>query len=124
MLKIEIDENCGIAMLQPDGELSEQDFITAAEVIDPYIERTGGLTGLLIHVQSFPGWESFSSLIAHLNFIKEHHRRVSRIAFATDSPIGLFAENIATHFVNAEIRHFEFSELEDARKWILEGPVR
>jgi len=119
MLNIELDEVAGIAILAPDGKLSESDFISAAKIIDPYIESVGELKGIIIHVQSFPGWDSFSSLIAHLKFVRGHHKKVSRIAFATDSPIGSFAENIASHFVNAQIKNFEFSELEASRTWIL-----
>ena len=124
MLKIELDEVEGIAILEPDGELSESDFISASKIIDPYIESVGELRGIIIHVQSFPGWDSFSSLIAHLKFVREHHKKVSRIAFATDSPIGSFAENIASHFVNAEIKNFEFSELETSRKWVLDSDIQ
>jgi hypothetical protein len=65
-----------------------------------------------MHVKSFPGWESFSALIAHLKFVKEHPRKISCIAFATDSPVGRFVDKIAGHFVNAEIKNFEFSELQ------------
>jgi len=124
MLKIKLDEVEGIAILEPDGELLESDFISASKIIDPYIESVGELKGIIIHVQSFPGWDSFSSLIAHLKFVREHHKKVSRIAFATDSPIGGFAENIATHFVNAEIKNFEFSELETSRQWILDSDIQ
>jgi len=121
MLNVDLNEVEGIAILEPDGELSESDFKSAAKIIDPYIEKFGKLNGIVIHVRSFPGWDSFSSLITHLKFIKEHHKKVSRVAFATDSPIGSFAENFASHFVNAEIRNFSFSELEASKKWILGG---
>ena len=121
MLKIELDEVASIAILSPEGELVKSDFISVAKTIDPYIERVGELKGIIIHVQSFPGWDSFSSLIAHLKFVRAHHKKVSRIAFVTDSPIGRFAENIASHFVNAKIKNFKFSELETSRKWILEN---
>jgi len=124
MLKVDLDEKEGIAILEPDGELSESDFNSAAKIIDPYLENFGDLKGIIIHVKSFPGWDSFSSLIAHLKFVREHHRKVSRIAFATDSQIGGFAENIADHFVNAEIKNFDFNELENSRKWILDGKVQ
>ncbi|MBL4881879.1 MAG: STAS/SEC14 domain-containing protein [Oleispira sp.] len=122
MLKVEIDEVEGIAILEPDGKLSESDFISAAKIIDPCIERIGKLRGIIVHVQSFPGWDSFSALIAHLKFVKNHHEKISRIAFATDSPIGSFAENVAKHFISAEIKSFEFSELEAAKNWMLELP--
>ncbi len=119
MLKINFSEAEGIVILEPDGELSESDFKTAAETIDPYIEKVGKLNGLIIHVRSFPGWDSFTSFITHMKFVKQHHEKVSRIAIVTDSPIGSIAENIVSHFVNAEIKNFTFDELEYAKKWIV-----
>ncbi len=118
MLNVALDEAKGIAILEPDGELSKNDFATAAQVIDPYIERNCELRGILIHAKSFPGWTSFSSLLAHFKFIREHHKQVSRIAIATDSSIGRFAEHVADHFVSAEIKTFKFSELEDSKTWL------
>ncbi len=123
MLKIELDEDVGIAILEPDGELSEGDFNAASQVIDPFLEKNNALRGIIIHVKSFPGWDSFSSLVAHLKFVKDHHKKITRIAFATDSPIGSIAEKVATHFVNAEIKNFDFDALEDSRKWVLDSEI-
>lgn len=123
MLSVNLDEIKGIAVLEPDGKLSKNDFESAAQIIDPYIEKSGKLNGIVIHVKSFPGWDSFSALIKHLKFVKAHHKKVSRVAFATDSPIGGFAEHIASHFVSAEIKHFSFCELENSKKWILDDTL-
>jgi len=123
MLSVNLNALVGIAVLQPDGELSTEDFQSARKIIDPYIESAGKLKGIIIHVQSFPGWDSFAALISHLNFIKDHHKQVSHIALVTDSPVGGFAENIASHFVSAEIKSFAFSELEAAEQWILSTSI-
>ena len=119
MLKVELNEATGIAILKPDGALSEKDFIYASSVIDPYIEKAGKLNGLIISTRKFPGWESFGSLIKHFKFIKEHHKKLSHVAIVTDSVLGDFAERIVTHFVSAEIKHFAFDELSKAQSWIL-----
>ncbi|MBU8902017.1 MAG: STAS/SEC14 domain-containing protein [Victivallales bacterium] len=118
MLNVHLDEEKGIVSLEPIGKLSKDDFAAFAAIIDPYIEKTGKLNGLIIHVKSFPGWDSFAALVRHLKFIKNHHQKVSCVAFVTDSPIGNFAEHVASHFINATIKHFSFDRLEDARKWI------
>jgi len=118
MLTVNLNEIDGIAILEPDGALSKEDFISAAEIIDPYIEKSGKLNGVIIHVKSFPGWDSFSALITHLKFIGEHHKKVSHVAFVTDSPIGGFSEHVASHFVKAQIKNFSYDELENARMWI------
>lgn len=118
MLQVELDTTNGIAILSPQEALTEDDFITAAKVIDPYIEKSGELKGLIIETESFPGWESFSSLLHHFQFIREHHRKVKRIAFVTDSVIGNMAEKVGRHFVAAEIRHFAYTEKSEATAWI------
>ena len=119
MLKVELNEATGIAILKPDGALSEKDFIYASSVIDPYLKKTGTLKGVIINIRKFPGWESFGSLIKHFKFVKGHHKKLSRLAVVTDSVLGNFAEIIVTHFVSAEIKHFSFDELSKAQSWVL-----
>jgi len=87
-------------------------------LIDPYIERSGRLNGVIIHTESFPGWNSFAALVSHLRFVKEHHKRVLRVAFATDSMAGDLAEVLDSHFVNADVKRFPYHGLEKARKWV------
>jgi len=121
MLSVEIDKEHGIALLEPSGPLSKSDFESAANIIDPYIEEAGRLNGLIIHTQSFPGWDSFAALSSHLSFVQGHHKKISRVAFATDSLIGNLAEAFGSHFVNAEIKVFSYRELEQAKSWVT-GP--
>ena len=121
MLSVTIDEANGIAILEPDGPLSKNDFESAARIIDPYIEENGQLNGLIIHTESFPGWDSFAALSSHLKFVKDHHKNISRVGFSTDSAVGNFAESIASHFVNAEIKLFSYQELEQAKDWVASG---
>jgi len=119
MPKIDIDESSRIAVLSPDEKLSESDFKNASGVIDPYIEKTGRLNGLIIATQSFPGWDSFSALLSHLRFVRDHHKKIRFVAFLTDSPVGGLGEHVACHFVSAQIKAFPYGELEQAKKWIM-----
>ena len=118
MLSVKFDEKNLVAVLQPEGPLSESDFQSAAKAIDPAIEKSGRLNGIIIYAKSFPGWDSFSALVSHLRFVKDHHKKVSRVAFVTDSPVGKFAEPIASHFVKAEIRLFPYQDFEQASEWV------
>ena len=119
MLTTTLDEQNRIATLEPDGPLSAADFEAAGAVIDPYIDSGGELNGLVIHTETFPGWDSFKALHYHLTFVKEHHKKVPRIACVTDSQIGDIAETVASPFSRAEIRHFDYGEMDKARTWIL-----
>ena len=121
MLSVNIDEQKGIALFEPNGPLSESDFKSAVKVIDPWIEKNGMLKGLIIKTRSFPGWESFGALSSHLIFVKGHHKKIARVAFVTDSILGNVAQKLASHFVSAEIKAFPFNALEEATSWISKG---
>ena len=118
MLSVQIDEGKGIALLEPDGPLSADDFTSAAKIIDPWIEKNGKLNGLIIHSTSFPGWESFAALSSHLIFVKEHHEKITRVALVMDSTVADVAEKLARHFVKAEIKVFPYQDIEEAKLWV------
>lgn len=114
MLSVQVDAARGIAILEPDGALSKEDFERAAKAIDPHIEK---LNGIVVHIGKFPGWDSFGALASHLRFVKNHHQRIARVALCTDSALGTVAPRIGRHFVKAEIRAFKAAEFEAAKAW-------
>lgn len=117
MINIRCDENRRVIVLEPSGALSTIDFAAVAERVDPLIDQYGSLNGIVIHVASFPGWDSFSGFVSHIRFVKEHHRSIGRVALCTDSQVGAVAERLASHFVSAEIKTFPYSELANAEAW-------
>jgi SpoIIAA-like len=107
-----------ILHVKPKAAFEKQDFEQLAKTVDPYIEKTGGLAGVIIEAPSFPGWEGLGAMAAHFRFVRDHHKRIRRIALVTDSALGQVAEHLAAHFVSAEIRHFPVAQLEAARRWV------
>lgn len=118
MLKVELDQDHGIAILIPDGALEQRDFEAAAELIDPFIKQVGKLRGVIVYVDRFPGWNSFAALATHLRFVKDHHRYIARVALVTDSALGDVAEHLVDHFVAADVKHFPYAGFDDAMAWI------
>lgn len=121
MLSVQVDAARGIAILEPQGALSKDDFERAAKAIDPHIEKAGRLNGIVVRIQKFPGWDSFGALASHLRFVKYHHRKIVRVALCTDSALGAVAPKIGRHFVAAEIRAFKSSEFDSAKSWAAGG---
>ena len=117
MLSVQLDAAQGIAILEPHGALSKEDFERAAQAIDPYLEKNGELKGIVVHIAKFPGWDSFGAFASHLRFVKDHQRKVARVALCTDSKLGDVAPRLARHFVKAEVRAFKAGEFEAARDW-------
>lgn len=119
MIEHTIDTERAILYVRPKSSLEKDDFLQIAKTVDPYIETTGGLNGLIIEAPEFPGWDSFGALVAHLRFVKDHHKYIKKVALVTDSVLGDVAEKFATHFVSAEIRHFHGGEIEAAKQWVM-----
>ncbi len=118
MLKHELRKDQGILIVRPVGPLSADDFEFIATDVDAHIEAPGKLNGLMIHARRFPGWEDLWAVMSHLKFVREHHRKIRRVAVVSDSAILQFAPKIATHFVSAEIRQFPFGAKDEALAWL------
>ncbi len=118
MISFELLRDEGILVVEPQGALEAADFAALAHEVDPYIEERGKLEGLLIQAESFPGWGDFGGLISHLRFIRDHHHDIARVAAVTDSAFLSIAPRIASHFVKAEVRHFEFEDRDAALAWL------
>lgn len=119
MLDHTLDAASSILYLRPKGALTKEDFEQLARVVDPHIEKTGDLAGLILEAVKFPGWDSLGALAAHLRFVREHHKHIKKLAIVTDSAIGTLGEKLASHFVAAQIKHFPAGQLEAAKRWVM-----
>ena len=118
MIRHDLDEAAGRLIVQPEAPLTREDFQQLAQAVDPYLERAGGLRGLLIDAPRFPGWRDFAGLVSHFRFIHDHHQRIRRVALVTDEPLARFVPPLARHFVRAELRHFPGDQREAALAWL------
>ena len=122
MLAHTLDTENGILHLHPKSALQESDFAELASVVDPYLEGHGELKGVVVEAPSgFPGWDSIGAMAAHFRFVRDHHRRIRKIAIVTDTHLADVAEKLGSHFVAATIKHFPAGQADAARKWIAGG---
>ena len=124
MLRFDLLKDDGILVVKPREVLTADDFRAIARMIDPYIEEHGKLMGLLVDAPSFPGWESFGALIQHLKFVRDHHRKIDRVAAVTDNEFLKIAPRIAEHFAHPEIRVFSSADRARAMAWLRESAAR
>ncbi|MGD8317208.1 MAG: STAS/SEC14 domain-containing protein [Myxococcales bacterium] len=117
-LSFELMEEKGILVLEPNGELEAADFERLSAEIDPYIERTGALNGLMIVAEHFPGWDDFSALSSHLRFVREHRKEIRRVALVTDDRLLSAIPRIASRFLDAEVRVFPMNARDEAILWV------
>lgn len=97
--------------------LRVQDFDTLALAADSWIETRGNVPGLVIHARHFPGWENLGSLISHVRFVRDHHKKIKRVALTADTKLAGLTPSVAEHFVEAEVKSFAFDQIDDAIAW-------
>ena len=119
MIEHRLDTLNGILHLHPTSALQASDFTELASVVDPYLASQGDLAGVIIEVQSFPGWDSLGAMASHFRFLRDHHKRIRKLAIVTDAYLGDVAEKLGSHFISATVRHFKAGEAATAEGWIL-----
>lgn len=106
-----------VLVVEVEAPLRAADFDALAVTVDSWLATHAELAGIVIHARAFPGWENMGGLIRHVRFVRDHHRKVRKIALAADSKIAALAPQAANHFVQAEVRRFSYDELDDALAW-------
>ena len=93
--------------------------ISDAREIESLRETGRELKDILVCTKDFPGWERFSDLLPHGDFVPEHHDKIEKIAFCTDSNIGMLLQTVGSTFTEAEVERFDCDEKDEAEKWLL-----
>lgn len=120
-LSFDLIEGKGVLVLHPKGELEAADFERVSAEIDPYIEKAGGLNGLMIDAEHFPGWDDFAAFSSHMRFVREHHSKIRRVAIVTADRIVSALPRMASRFVDAEVRAFAMGERDEALLWVAQS---
>ena len=118
MLNYELNRTEGILILKPMGPLESTDFEKLAREVDPHVIEKGKLNGLMIFTKSFPGWDNFAAFLSHIKFVKNHHQKIKKIAAVTGSGFLSIMPQVANHFMQAEVRHFDYDNKDAALNWL------
>lgn len=121
MLDFNIDNKNQLLTVTPSGELSVEDFKHLGAAIDSYNAGQGPLRALLIITEHFPGWDSFAAMLQHFQFARREAGILEKVAVVTDSSFLSIMPGLVDHFVQAEIRHFDYQDHKLALAWLQQG---
>jgi len=118
MIQVELRSDKGILIVKPLTPLAKEDFIAITQTANGYIESQGMLNGLVICFKRFPGWKNIQGLCSHLRFVRNHQRKIRKVAFVTNSKIVKIVINIVKYFVHPEAKYFKYNQESSAMQWI------
>jgi hypothetical protein len=107
----------GVVVVEVSEPLRTGDFVVLAEVIDGWLADHTTLPGLVVHTRRVPGWATPGSLLRHLGFVRSHHRRIERVAMASDTRAAAVLPQVATRLLHPRVRAFGYDRLDDAIAW-------
>ena len=116
-ISVRLDEQTGTVVVEAAAPLRGVDFDALAATVDPWLSTHETVAGVVFHARTVPGWENVTGLRRHLQFVREHHRRVRRVALAVDGVLPSLAPAVAGRLVAPEVRHFAYDALDDAVAW-------
>jgi hypothetical protein len=118
MLAFELLNDKGVLIIMPDGPLAHEDFEHLGAAVDQYVVEQGSLNGVMIYVESFPGWDDFEALISHVRFVRDNSVLIDKVAAVTDSKFLTIMPKIVDRFISAEVRHFDYGARDEALAWL------
>jgi hypothetical protein len=121
MINAKLMRDKGILTIAPVDKLETADFERLRLLVDPYLEKRGELTGLLIDAETFFGWEDFSSMLSHIRFVRNYEQKIERVAVVTDKAYLAIVPLLADYFVAADVRHFDYEDRDEALNWLQTG---
>jgi hypothetical protein len=116
MIKIEPISANAMRITVPD-KLKSDDFSLLAPQIDSLITQYGTIR-LLIDASGFNGWENIAAFEKHAGFIKDHHRKIERIAVIAPHDWQHWLIGAVRVFLHPEVKAFDKSHENEAVQWI------
>jgi hypothetical protein len=124
MLKHKMRRDGGNIFQTPEVPPGAADFTTLAGYFGAYPGLHGTLRGILIHEQALRAWNDLGALLAQLQCIKQYHRKIEKVAIVADGGFATVIPFIASHFIHAQVKHFDHAHDESAAWDWLRGEGR
>lgn len=107
-----------VLFIELQSELHAEDFDALSKAVDTWSESTqSSLHGIVVHARERPHWDSLGALFRHARFVRNHQKKVSRVAIAADGKLTAIVPPVLDLLVHPDVRSFPFDEVDRAIEW-------
>lgn len=115
------EEREGVVVVEVGRPLRPEDLEALAGVVDPWLDRHPDKPGVVVHAPGFPGWATAGAFARHVGFVRDHQRRIGRVAVAVGGRAAPLMAAVADRVARPEVRAFGPEELDRAVEWAGQG---
>jgi len=106
-----------ILKIKISGKLEEEDFTRIAPQVDELITTHGSIK-LLLDATAFNGWADMQAARKHFTFVRDHQRKIKRIALIAGYAWQHWVAGIVSAFVHPDIKVFDSGKQMEAEAWL------
>lgn len=106
-----------ILKLHITGTLQARDFAVAESQFNQMIAQAGKIN-VLVDALAFEGWEDMDAAKAHFHFLREHQKKVGRVAVVARHSWQHWLAMLAGVFVDPDIHTYDENEYDQAEIWV------
>jgi hypothetical protein len=106
-----------VLVIRASGKLSKEDYEHFVPEVERLIEQEGKIR-LLFEMHDFHGWEA-GALWEDIKFDLKHFADIKRLAMVGEKKWEKWMAKFCQPFTSAEIRYFDQSHMDEARRWIV-----
>ena len=117
MIKTEIISDNVLRITAPE-KLKAADFPRIAPQIDALITKHGQIR-LLIDASRFNGWENIAAFKNHTGFIKNHQKKIERVAVIATRDWQHWLIGAVRMFLHPQVKAYDKSHESEALQWIV-----
>lgn len=114
----EFDEAQGVLLVEITSNLTNDDFATLSQVIDPYYNKNGELSGIILNSKKFPYWKGNANFKEYVAFARDNHYKFKKVALTMGGFFPKVVRRIAGRYSQAEVNNFGYDKILPAQKWI------
>jgi hypothetical protein len=118
MIKTEIISGNALKITLPD-KLNADNFRQVAPQIDSLIRQHGNIR-LLIDASGFHGWENIGAFETHAGFVRDHQKKIERIAVIAAHDWQHWLIATIRIFVHPDARAYDKRHEHEALQWIVD----
>ncbi len=108
-----------IIKVQVTGTLEESDFQKLGAEIDTLLAQYVSVR-LLVDATTFNGWSNMQAATNHFKLVRDHQKRVERIALIAGHAWQHWVAGMMSVFVHPQVKVFDATEQMEAEAWVRE----
>lgn len=106
-----------ILKIKVSEKLKESDFTALAPQTDAMIREYGHIR-LLIDATAFNGWSDMEAARKHFAFVRDHQKKIERVALIAGHAWQHWIAGMASVFVHPDIKVFDNGRQAEAEEWL------